>query len=226
MIDVLVVDDHPVVLAGLAALIASDPQLAVVGTARSAGEARELVGQLEHGTEPGVAVLDLQLPDGDGITLGMELKQSWPKLRVLILTMHADEATVIASLASGLDGYLLKDADPEDVLAAIHSAAGGSMVVGRSVSGFVVAAAASAPRSDALAVLDARDLEILELLVDGLPTSQVAARLYLAPKTIRNRVSEMLGKLGVASREEAIALGRSGGLGNARLRPGQSHRGQ
>jgi DNA-binding NarL/FixJ family response regulator len=217
MIDVLVVDDHPIVLAGLAALIGSDPQLSVVGTARSATEARELVGQIE----PAVAVLDLQLPDGDGIALGMELKQSWPELRVLILTMHADEATVIQSLASGLDGYLLKDADPEDVLAAVHSAAGGFLVVGRSVSGFVVAAATSAPRTDALAVLDARDLEILELMVDGLPTSQVAARLYLAPKTIRNRVSEMLGKLGVATREDAIALGRAAGLGSGRLRSGQ-----
>jgi DNA-binding NarL/FixJ family response regulator len=218
MIEVMVVDDHPVVLAGLAALIGSDPQLSVVGTARSAAEARELVGQIE----PAVAVLDLQLPDGDGIALGMELKQSWPTVRVLILTMHADEATVIQSLASGLDGYLLKDADPEDVLSAVHSAAGGSLVVGRSVSGFVVAAAASAPRTDALAVLDARDLEILELMVDGLPTSQVAARLYLAPKTIRNRISEMLGKLGVATREDAVALGRAAGLGRGRLRSGQS----
>ena len=217
MIDVLVVDDHPVVLAGLSALIGSDPQLSVVGTARSVAEARDLVGRIE----PAVAVLDLQLPDGDGIALGMELKQSWPALRVLILTMHADESTVIQSLASGLDGYLLKDADPEDVLAAVHSAAGGSMVVGRSVSGFVVAAAASAPRTDALAALDARELEILELMVDGLPTSQVAARLYLAPKTIRNRISDMLGKLGVATREDAIALGRAAGLGVGRLRPGQ-----
>ena len=102
----------------------------------------------------------------------------------------------LASLAGGLDGYLLKDADPEDVLAAVHSAAGGSMVVGRGVSAVVVAAAASAPRTDALADLDARDLEILDLMVEGLPTSQMAARLYLAPKTIRNRVSELLGKLG------------------------------
>lgn len=215
MIGVLVVDDHPVVLAGLAALIGSDPQLVVVATARSATEARELGTDLE----PTVAVLDLQLPDGDGISLGTELKQRWPRLRVLILTMYADQATVIQSLASGLDGYLLKDADPEDVLAAIHSAAGGAMVVGRSVSGYVVAAAASAPRTDALAVLDARDLEILELMVDGLPTSQVAAHLYLSPKTIRNRLSEMLGKLGVANREDAIALGRAAGLGTGRHRP-------
>jgi DNA-binding NarL/FixJ family response regulator len=123
---------------------------------------------------------------------------------------------VIQSLASGLDGYLLKDADPEDVLAAIHSAAGGSLVVGRGASAVVVAAAPSAPRTDALAALDARDLEILDLLVDGLPTSQVAARLYLAPKTIRNRISEMLGKLGVATRDEAIALGQSAGRGSRR----------
>jgi len=213
MTGVLIVDDHPVVLTGLAALIASDPHLSVHATARSAAAARELTGE----TGPSVAVLDLHLPDGDGITLGVELKRRWPALRVLILTMHADEATVIRSLASGLDGYLLKDADPEEVLAAVHAAAGGSLVVGRSVSGVVVAAASSAPRSDALAVLDARDMEILELLVDGLPISQIAARLYLAPKTIRNRTSEMLGKLGVSSRDEAIALGRAAGLGS---RPG------
>jgi DNA-binding NarL/FixJ family response regulator len=171
--DVLIVDDHPVVLTGLSALIDSDPQLKVVATARSASEARAL----PPAVAPDVAVLDLQLPDGDGIALGIELRQVWPALRVLILTMHADEGTVIQSLASGLNGYLLKDADPEDVLAAVHSAAGGAIVVGRSVTAVVAAAAAAAPRSDALAALDARDLEILELLVEGLPVSQIAVRL-------------------------------------------------
>jgi DNA-binding NarL/FixJ family response regulator len=127
--------------------------------------------------------------------------------------MHADHQVVIRSLNAGLDGYLLKDSDPEDVLAAIHPAARGALVLGRGASDAVVAAAASAPRTDALAALDTRDLEILELLVQGLPTSQVAARLFLAPKTVPNRVSEMLSKLGVASRNEAIALGQAGGLG-------------
>ena len=79
-----------------------------------------------------------------------------------------------------------------------------------------MAAAATAPRTDALAVLDSRDLEILELLARGLPTSHVAARLFLSPKTVRNRVSAMLGKLGVGSREDAVALGRAAGLGRAR----------
>jgi DNA-binding NarL/FixJ family response regulator len=210
MIGVLVVDDHPVVLAGLAALVESDPALAIVGAARSAADALGWAPE----PAPDVAVVDLQLPDGDGVSLGQAIKERWPQVRVLILTMRADDATVVQALAAGLDGYLLKDADPEDVLAAIHSAARGALVVGRGASAAVVAAAsASAPRNDALARLDARDREILELLVAGLPISQVAARLYLAPKTIRNRVSEMLGKLGVGTREEAVALGRAAGLG-------------
>jgi DNA-binding NarL/FixJ family response regulator len=203
MIKVMVVDDHPIVLSGLTALVQSDPGLELVGAARSVAEARAV------SDEPAVALLDLNLPDGDGISLGAELKRRWPALRVVVFTMHADDQSVVRSLGSGLDGYLLKDSDPDDVLAAIHSAARGSLVIGRGAQNAVIAAAAAAPPPGALATLDSRDLEILELLAQGLPTSQVAARLFLAPKTIRNRVSDMLGKLGVATREEAIALVRS-----------------
>ncbi|MFI7065186.1 response regulator [Kribbella sp. NPDC050124] len=209
MTRVMLVDDHPIVLSGLSALVESEDGLELIAAARTAAEARAV------STAPDVAVVDLQLPDGDGIQLGSALKQTWPGLRVLVFTMHADDQAVIRSLGAGLDGYLLKDSDPEDVLAAIHSAARGALVLGKGASNAVVAAAASAPRTDALGALDARDLEILDLLVQGLPTSQVAARLFLAPKTVRNRVSEMLGKLGVASRDEAIALGQAGGLGRS-----------
>jgi DNA-binding NarL/FixJ family response regulator len=207
MTRVMLVDDHPIVLSGLSALVESEDGLELVAAARSAAEANAVT------TEPDVAVIDLELPDGDGIELGGTLKRTWPELRVVVLTMHADNQAVIRSLGAGLDGYLLKDSDPEDVLAAIHTAARGALVLGRGASEAVVAAAASAPRTDALAALDARDLEILDLLVQGLPTSQVAARLFLAPKTVRNRVSDMLTKLDVASRDEAIALGQAGGLG-------------
>ena len=207
MTRVLLVDDHPIVLSGLSALVESEDGLELVAAVRTAAEARAV------SSEPDVAVIDLELPDGDGIELGAALKRAWSALRVIVFTMHADDRAVIRCLGAGLDGYLLKDSDPEDVLAAIHTAARGSLVLGKGASGAVVAAAASAPRTDALAALDARDLEILELLVEGLPTSQVAARLFLAPKTVRNRVSEMLTKLGVASRDEAIALGQTGGLG-------------
>ncbi|MBU2663994.1 response regulator transcription factor [Actinoplanes bogorensis] len=201
MIRVMVVDDHPIVLSGLSALVRSDDALDLVAAARTVTEA------LAVATEPAVALLDLNLPDGDGITLGATLKQRWPALRVVVFTMHADEQFVVRSLGAGLDGYLLKDSDPDDVLAAIHAAARGSMVIGRGAQAAVVAAASAAPAPGpgALAALNSRDLEILELLASGLSTSQVAARLFLAPKTIRNRVSEMLTKLDVATREEAIA---------------------
>ena len=207
MTRVMLVDDHPIVLSGLAALVESDDRLELVAVARTFAEARAVT------TEPDVAVVDLDLPDGDGIELGATLKRTWPGLRVIMLTMHRDDQAIRRSLSAGLDGYLLKDSDPEDVLAAIDTAARGALVLGKGASNAIVAAAASAPRTDALASLDARDMEILKLLVQGLPTSQVAARLFIAPKTVRNRVSEMLTKLGVSSREEAIALGRAGGLG-------------
>lgn len=206
MTRVLVVDDHPVVLQGLASLIESDTGLTLMGAAGSAGEAVAFV------EEPDVAVLDLHLPDGDGITLGRMLKSRWPRLRVLILTMNADSNSVVRSLGAGLDGYVLKDADPEELLSAIHAAATGSLVLGSGASEAVVRATASAPRTDLLNVLDARELEILSLLVDGLSTSQVASRLFLARKTILNRVSDIVGKLAVANRAEAIALGKAAGL--------------
>ena len=209
MIRVVVVDDHPVVLAGLSALIAADPALTVVGSAASAREAESLA--LE--TEPDVCVLDLQLPDGDGISLGVMLKRRWPASRVLVLTMASDPGAVIRSLGAGLDGYLLKDSDPAELRAAIHSAAQGSTVLGRGASGPVVFAATVLPDANPLAALDARDREILTFLVQGLSPAQIAGRLFLAPKTVRNRISTMLTKLGVTSREDAIALGLAGGIG-------------
>jgi DNA-binding NarL/FixJ family response regulator len=213
MTRVLVVDDHPVVLSGLAALVDSESGLELAGTATTTA------GALAIEEAPDVAVVDLRLPDGDGIDLGCLLKQRWPQVRVVVLTMHADDDAVRRCLGAGLDGYLLKDSDPEDVLTAIHSAARGTLVLGKGAAAAVVAAAAGAPRVDVLAALDSRDLEILELLARGLPTSQVAARLFLAPKTVRNRVSVMLGKLDVASRDDAVALARSAGLGHGDTSP-------
>ena len=129
--------------------------------------------------------------------------------------MSADAHAVVRSVGAGLDGYLLKDADPDEVIAAIHAAARGALVLGRGASDAVVAAASAAPRTDKLAALDARELEILGLLVEGLTTSQVAAQLFLSPKTILNRVSVIIAKLDVPTKADAIALAKAGGLGSA-----------
>jgi DNA-binding NarL/FixJ family response regulator len=206
---VLVVDDHPVVLAGLTAMIAADPGLEVCAAARSVAE----VVALANDMDPDVCVLDLQLPDGDGIDLGASAKRRWPGTRVVVLTMSADPGGVVRSLGTGLDGYLLKDSDPHELLAAIHSVATGATVLGRGASAPVVAATAAVPDIGPLASLDARDREILALLAQGLTTSQVANRVFLAPKTIRNRISAMLTKLGVTTREEAVDLARAAGIG-------------
>lgn len=209
MIRVLVVDDHPVVLAGLTAMIEADSIMTVFASAASVREAESLTAD----GEPDVCVLDLQLPDGDGISLGVTLKRRWPSTRVLVLTMASDPAAVIRCLGAGLDGYLLKDSEPAEISAAICAAAQGSTVLGRGASGPVVSAATVLPDANPLAALDARDREILGLLVRGLGPSQIAGHLFLAPKTVRNRISAMLTKLGVTTREDAIALGISGGLG-------------
>lgn len=209
MIRVVLVDDHPVVLAGLAAMVGTDPDMEVIATAGTLGQALDIPAS----PVPDVCVLDLHLPDGDGIHLAALLRQRWPATRVAILTMSPEPNTVLRSLAEGVDSYLLKDSPPEDLLQSIRATARGSVVLSAGVSGSVRAAASAVPDTDPLARLDARDREILALLVQGLTTSQVATRLFLAPKTIRNRTSEIVGKLGVATRDEAIALAAAGRFG-------------
>lgn len=208
MIRVVVVDDHPVVVAGLAALIDADPSMEVAAIASSAAEAHSL----ELRPEPDVCVVDLQLPDEDGISLGATLKRRWSTTRVLILTMSSNPAAVIRSLSAGLDGYLLKDSDPSELRAAIRSAAEGSVVLGRGASAPVVAAAASLPSSNPLAALDSRDREILTMLVRGLNAEQIGRQVFLSPKTIRNRITSIVSKLGVDTRAEAVAIGLAGGI--------------
>jgi DNA-binding NarL/FixJ family response regulator len=207
---VVVVDDHPVVLAGLTAMFEAAEDLDPVGAAGSVAEAMAL----DLAEPPDVCVVDLRLPDGDGITLATRLKERWPGTRTLVLTMDSDPSSVIRGLGHGIDGYLLKDSDPGELLSAVRAAAAGTLVLGRGASAHVAAAAAALPPTEPLAALDARDREILGLLVEGLSVSQTAARLFLAPKTIRNRISEMIAKLGVETRDEAVAIGRAGGLGS------------
>jgi len=209
VIRVVVVDDHPVVLAGLSALVGADPGMEVVGTAGTVAAALDMPAD----PAPDVCVLDLHLPDGDGVSLGLRLRERWPATRIVILTMAREPVTVLRSLAEGVDSYLLKDAPPDELLGAIRATAAGSVVLSAGASASVRVAASAAPDTDVLARLDARDREILDLLARGLTTQQVSGRLFLAPKTIRNRVSEMLAKLDVGSREDAIALARAAGLG-------------
>lgn len=208
MIGVVVVDDHPVVLAGLRALLGAQPDTSVVGTAGSVAQALAL----PLAPAPDVCVVDLRLPDGDGIELSRELRTRWPRTRVLVLTLTADPAEVVRCLGAGLHGYVLKDSEPTELLAAVRSVAQGSTVLGRGTSAPLVRVAETVLSPDPLAVLDSRQREILALLAQGWGVNQVAARLYLAPKTVRNRITDLVRVLPVATREEAVELARTHGL--------------
>ena len=214
MTRVMLVDDHPIVLSGLSALVESDDGLDLVAVARTAAEARDVT------TEPDVAVVDLGLPDGDGIELGAALKRTWPALRVIVLTMtrrrpggHPQPGSRPRRLPpQGLRPRGRPGGHPHRCTR-LPRARPGAAGRGRRRCG-------SAPRTDALAALDTRDLEILDLLVEGLPTSQVAARLFLAPKTVRNRVSDMLTKLRVArARKRSRSVGQAASGGPERADP-------
>jgi DNA-binding NarL/FixJ family response regulator len=211
----LLVDDHPVFLDGLAALLDGEAWAEVVALARNGAEAL----QQAAGARADVAVVDLRLPDLDGVELTRRLLARQPSLKVLLLTMHAGKDAVLRGLAAGAAGYVLKDAEPEDVLAAVRQVARGGLVVG---AGAVDPVRAQLDGADGLPGLGDRDRELLELLAQGLPTATIALRLGLAPKTVRNRLSALYATLGVSDRSEALLRARSAGLGRGVERGGGS----
>lgn len=203
---VVIVDDHPVFALGLARLLEEEPWCQVVGTADDGRSAIELA----LGLRPDVVVVDLRLPDCDGVELTRRLLEALPHVRVGILTMHADQEAVTRCMGAGATGYVLKDARPEDVVDSIRQIADGAIVVSR---GAAEAVRAKLGRSVArLDGLTDRETELLRLLSHGLDNAHIAQRLYLSPKTVRNRLSVLYAKLGVRSRAEAMAYARDASI--------------
>lgn len=205
-VSVLVVDDHPVVLTGLAALLTDESWVGRVDTATTAQAA--LAAAREH--PPTLAVLDLRLPDSSGVDLLRRLVVLVPDVRAVILTMHADEQAALEAVASGALGYLLKDTPPDDMRLALASAARGGLVFDPAVASPV---RRNLGGGRPLPQLTPRQRELLDLVAAGLSTATVADRMALTPKTVRNRLSEVFQSLGVTSRSEAIVLAREAGLG-------------
>ncbi|GAB3953318.1 response regulator transcription factor [Kribbella albertanoniae] len=211
MIRVVLADDHPVVRAGLAALLTSLPGIEVVGVAATGREAvREVITN-----RPDVAVLDLQMPDLDGFAATRELARSAPEVAVLVLTMFEDDDSVFAAMRAGARGYLVKGAEQDEIARAIRAVAAGEAIFGpgvaRRVLGFF--AAPAAPAAEPFPELTSREREILHLLAAGLSNPAIADRLHLASKTVANNVSAIFTKLGIADRATAIIQARNAGLG-------------
>lgn len=210
----LVVDDHPVVRRGLVSLLAGEPGIGRVVEAGGVGEARRLA-TLDR---PELALVDLGLPDGDGVALVRALLTIAPTCAVLIMTMTNDPGTVRAAVAAGARGYVLKDTDPETLLAAVRTVRAGGRALGPGVDdGSAAPGTGPAARRDPLAALTPRERQLLGLLVDGRATREIARAMSLSEKTVRNQISIITGKLGVADRVQAALLAQRAGLTGAAL---------
>lgn len=197
---VVVVDDHPIVRAGLRAVLAESPELEVVGDAGTAAEALAVCQR----TEPDVVLLDMRLPDRSGIEVCRELKLRRPEAKVLFLTSYGDEANVLTGLTSGADGYLLKTILGTDIAGSVAKVASGGCVLDPQVTRQMLTrlSAMPDPRSTE-ARLTEGELKLLDRVAQGLLNKEIAEALGVAEKTVRNQLTRVFEKLGVSTRTEA-----------------------
>jgi len=209
-VSVVVVDDHPLVRAGFHFLAESRPEIVVVGEAATADEAVEVTARLR----PDVVVMDVELAGGSGLEASARIRRDCPESRVLFVTMHGDESTVLAALRAGGSGFVLKGATQDDLVRAILGAAAGDLVLGPHARTIVADRVRQLPAArPSLPYLTAREHEILELLAAGRPNGSIAAALGVSRKTIANHVANILTKLHATDRGQAIVLAREAGFG-------------
>lgn len=209
-VSVVVVDDHPLVRAGFHFLTEARPEIVVVGEAATADEAVEVTTRLR----PDVVVMDVELAGGSGLEASERIRRDCPESRVLFVTMHGDESTVLAALRVGGSGFVLKGAPQDDLVRAILGAAAGDLVLGPHARTLVADRVRQLPAErPSLPHLTAREHEILELLAAGRPNGSIAAALGVSRKTIANHVANILTKLCATDRGQAIVLAREAGFG-------------
>lgn len=200
-ITVFLLDDHEIVRRGVADLVDAEPDMEVISQAGTAGEALRIVGQ----TKPAVAVLDVRLEDGNGIEVCREIRSEYPEVACLILTSFADDQALIDASMAGAAGYVLKQIRSNDLIESIRKVANGATLLD---SATVRMGMQRLKNSDEGRVneLTEQERRIFELIGDGLSNRQIAAEMFLAEKTVKNYVSNMLAKLGMSRRTEAAAF--------------------
>ncbi|AHI00327.1 response regulator transcription factor [Kutzneria viridogrisea] len=209
---VLVVDDHPLFRYGLSSVLAKDSEIEVVGEEATGGTAVSAAARLR----PDVVVMDLHLPDINGVEATRRIVGEDPSVRVLMLTMFDDNDSVFAAMRAGARGYLLKGSGPEELVRAVQSVGRGEAIFGQDIAAKMITFFAAGPQRPATAFpeLTTRELEILNLIARGESNSGIAAALVISPKTVRNHVSNIFSKLQVADRSQAIVRAREAGLGD------------
>ncbi|MFJ5806562.1 response regulator [Streptomyces sp. NPDC093093] len=206
-IKVFLLDDHEVVRRGLRDLLEAETDITVVGEAGTADQALARGPALR----PDVAVLDVRLPDSDGITVCRELRSRMPDLACLMLTSFDDEDALLDAIMAGAAGYVLKQIKGADLLSAVRTVASGQSMLDPATTARLMHSlrdpeAPKAPEDTRLATLSERESAVLELIGDGLTNRQIAKRLYLSEKTVKNHISRLLGKLGVERRVQAAVI--------------------
>ncbi|MFF5986518.1 response regulator [Prauserella flavalba] len=203
MIKVFLVDDHEVVRRGITDLLEGDPEITVVGEAGTAAQALGRIPALR----PDVAVLDVRLPDGNGIELCRELRSKLPELRCLMLTSFSDEDAMLDAILAGASGYVLKDIQGLQLTTAVRDIGNGkSLLDNRAAATLMASLRAKAKPAGPLDSLTEREQTLLEFVGEGLTNRQIAERMFLAEKTVKNYVSRLLTKLGVERRTQAAVL--------------------
>jgi DNA-binding NarL/FixJ family response regulator len=213
-IRIVVADDHPVVRGGLVAMLRTIPGLDVVGEAADGHAA--VISAIEH--RPDVILMDVRMPGEDGIEATRKIRALAPDCRVLMLTMFDDDATVFTAMQAGAQGYLLKDAEQDDIVRAVNGVVAGEAIFGPGVAARVLAYFSDPPwvsTDCAFPELTNRERDVLDLLAQGRRNADIAAQLFLSPKTVSNHLTVIFAKLQVAGRGEAIVRAREGGLGSS-----------
>jgi DNA-binding NarL/FixJ family response regulator len=211
-IRVLVVDDHPLYREGLVTALATMPGTEVVGEARNGEEAVELSGRLE----PDVVLMDLHMPLLNGVDATRAITSAQPGVAVLVLTMLEGDDSVFAAVRAGARGYLLKGADRAEIGRAVESVAHGEVVFSAAIAPRVLSYFAGGRPAGGVAPfpeLTEREREVLDLVARGLTNAEIARRLFVSDKTVRNHVSNVFAKIHVADRAGAVARARDAGLG-------------
>lgn len=199
---VFLLDDHEIVRAGIKALLEQHPGIEVVGEATTAAEALEAV----RACSPDVAVLDVRLPDGDGISVCRDLRSEFPGLACLMLTSYGDEQALISALLAGAAGYVLKQITRTELVAAIRLVGAGGTLLDPIATSTLLERMRTMTRADPRDVLSPQERRILGLIGEGLTNRQIGERMSLAEKTVKNNVSSLLGKLGLVRRTQAAVL--------------------
>ena len=208
----LLADDHAVFREGLRAVLGSEPDVEGVGEAATGKEVVERAAELR----PDVILMDIQMPGINGIEATRRILGTNPGVGVVVLTMFEDDDSVFSAMRAGARGYVLKGADPSEILKVLRAVAGGEAHFGpeiaRRLVGFFSTPKPSSP-AEAFPELTSREREILDLIAQGHSNAKIAARLYVSPNTVRNHISHIFAKLQVADRAQAIIRAREAGLG-------------